>query len=365
MHVTENANEKRKGWVATSVRKAVATLKTLVARGASLLATVRAKLYARFRAPVLDCDSMTEPLPVVGDPRIHKRFLDAHVALLQEFPAIQSLADKIWTKALERYNQPAESQLQGEELEKDTASRLAQIIVFFLARTAFDGFYDVFVLAGNCRGFAAKMMLRVMYEHLVTASFIAVNPEEAKHFDAHASIQKWKVWTRTIDVIPQVKDLVAAEEISKLDAEQQKARAELKSEICKKCGQPVTQAAWTRVDVPTMAEQVDTATGTHLAKLYAACYLMPTALMHPTPFGLETRLTKTENGHPVFDEMPESVAHDSLLRGHGLVLRLLSFVNDYFKLDLDQEVEARWTAFPKIWDGALVDPPLMPDNETK
>jgi len=359
---TENANEKRKGWVAARVRKAVATLKTVVARGASLLATAWAKLYARFRAPMVDSDSMTEPLPVVGDPRIHKRFLDAHVALLQEFPAIQSLADRIWTKALERYNQPLETELQAEELDKDTALRLAQIIVFFLARTAFDSFYDVFVLAGNCRGFAAKMMLRVMYEHLVTASFIALNPEEAKHFDAHASIQKWKVWTRTIDVIPQVKDLVPAEEITKLDAQQQRARAELKSEICKKCGQPVTQAAWTRVDVPTMAEQVDAATGTHLVKLYAACYLMPTALMHPTPFGLEARLTKSEKDDLVFDEMPESVAHDSLLRGHGLVLRLFSFVNDYFKLDLDQEVEARWTVFPKIWDGALVDPPSMPQQ---
>lgn len=308
---------------------------------------------------------MTEPLPIVGDPSIHKRFLDAHVALLLEFPAIQNLAEKIWTSTLERYNQPAETELQGEELEKHTAIRLAQIIVFFLARTAFDTFYDVFVLAGNCRGFAAKMMLRVMYEHLVTASFIAVKPEEAKQFDSHASLQKWKVWTRTLDVLAQVKDLVAPEETMKLDEQQQHTRAQLKSEICKKCGQPVTQAAWTRVDAATMAEQVDAATGTRLGKLYATCYLMSTALMHPTPFGLETRLMRTENDELVFNEMPESVAHDSLLRAHGLVLRLFSFVNDYFHLGLDAEVEARWTAFPKIWDGALVDPPPETENETK
>jgi hypothetical protein len=43
----------------------------------------------------------------------------------------------------------------------------------------------------------------------------------------------------------------------------------------------------------------------------------------------------------------------------GLVLRLLSFVNDYFRLDLNAEMEARWTVFPKIWDGALVDPPTQ------
>jgi hypothetical protein len=53
------------------------------------------------------------------------------------------------------------------------------------------------ILAGNCRGFAAKMMLRVIYEHLVTASFIAMKAEEAKHFDDHFSIQKWKMWTRS------------------------------------------------------------------------------------------------------------------------------------------------------------------------
>jgi len=299
---------------------------------------------------------MSESFPVVGDPHTHKRFLDGHVSLLVEFPEIQKLANRMWDEALKRYNQPAESDLVGEKLAENTRIRLAQIIVFYLARTAFDSFYDAFLLAGNCRGFAGKMMLRVIYEHLVTASFIAMKPEEAKHFDDHSSIQKWKVWVRTVELVPQVKELVPAEESFKLDEQQQTARAELKSDICKKCGQPVTQAAWTRVDVATMAEQVDASTGTHLAKLYAPCYLMPTALMHPTPFGLEMRLLTTEDEHLLFNEAPETVARDSLMRAHGLALRLFHFLNQYFTLGLDAEVEARWSAFPKIWDGALADP---------
>jgi len=108
---------------------------------------------------------MSESPPVVGAPDTHKRFLDGHVPLLIEFPEIQNLANKLWDKALERYNQRPEEELQGEQLRQDTAIRLAQIIVFYLARTAFDGFYDVFILAGNCRGCTAKMMLRVIYEH--------------------------------------------------------------------------------------------------------------------------------------------------------------------------------------------------------
>jgi hypothetical protein len=305
---------------------------------------------------------MTAPSAIVGDPSIHKAFLDSHVPFLREFSELQKLANRVWVTALQRYNQPLETEPQEEEVAKLSGLRLAQIIVFYLARASFDGLYDVFILVGNGRGFAAKMMLRVMYEHLVTASFIAANPEEAKRFDNHASIEKWKLWTRTLKVLPQVEDTVPAEEIAKLDQLQQQARTQLKSEICNKCGQPKTQAAWTRVAVDTMAEQVDTATGSSLANLYAPCYLMPTALMHPTPFGLESRLESTETDL-IYKELPEHEGHDALLRGHGIALRLLKLMNCYFDLGFDTELDARWEAFPKIWGGALVDPPPVPEQE--
>jgi hypothetical protein len=294
--------------------------------------------------------------PVVGDSKIHKKFLDSHVPFLREFTEIQRLADKMCDMALEKYNQPLETEPEGEELQKHTALRLAQIIVYYLARTTYDVFNDVFVLAGNCRGFAAKMMLRPMYEHLVTASFIALKREEAKIFDDHAAIEKWKIWSRTLTVIPQVKDAVPAENIAELDERQKQVRAQLKSEICKTCKQQKTQEAWTRVSVDTMAEQVDDATGSRLLNLYAPCYLMPTALMHPTPFGLEARLEKTEAGL-VYKDAPEAEGHYSLMRAHGLVLRLFKLMNGYFNLGLDEELRARWEAFPNIWSGALVDPP--------
>jgi hypothetical protein len=193
----------------------------------------------------------------VGDSAIHKRFLDSHVPLLQEFPALQSLADKMWDAALDRYNEPLDHAPVGEELEKATALRLAQIIVFYLARASFDCFYDIFLLAGNGRGFAAKMMLRPMHEHLVTATFIAIKPDEAKHFNDHASVEKWKMWIRTLEAVPQAGGLVPAEDVEELKRKQQEVRDQLKSEICKKCGTPKTQEAWTRVALDNMAEEVD------------------------------------------------------------------------------------------------------------
>lgn len=307
---------------------------------------------------------MNGPSPIVGDSGIHKRFLDSHVPFLQEFPEIQKLADKMWAVVLARYNEPPQREQKGRELEDHATLRLAQIIVFYLTRAVFDSFCDLFILAGNCRGFAAKMMLRVMYEHLVTASFIALKPEEAKPFDDYAFVEKWKIWTRTVTVVPGVKDMVPKQEIEKLEKRQKEVRIQLKSEVCKTCKQPVTQEAWTRATVETMAQHVDDATGTGLVKMYAPCYSVPTSLMHPTPTGLESRIEKTDQGM-FYKELPEPEAHDALMRGHGLVLRLLKLMNSYFVLGFDVELRARWNEFPKIWDGALVDPPSVPEQETQ
>ena len=93
---------------------------------------------------------------VVGDSTIHKSFLDSHVPFLREFGEVQRLADKMWDMALEKYNEPPQTEPKGQELEKYTALRLAQIIVFYLARTTFDAVNDVFILAGNCQGVRRK-----------------------------------------------------------------------------------------------------------------------------------------------------------------------------------------------------------------
>lgn len=296
-----------------------------------------------------------ESKAVVGDEKIHRRFLDAHVPFLREFSKLDGLAGKIWDAALGRYNEPLDPEPVGQELEKITVLRLAQIIVFYLSRASYDCFYDVFLLAGNARGFAAKMLLRPMYEHLVTAAFISIKPEEAKLFDDHASIDRWKMWIRTLEAVPQVSDAVPAEDVAGLRQKQQEVRDQLKSEVCKKCGTPRTQEAWTRLALDNMAEEVDKVTGTSLSKMYAPCYLMPTFLMHPTGLGLESRLTGTP-GVQTYEEMPEAMAHDGLLRAHGMALRVLKHMNSYFDLGLGEEIAARYAAFPEIWGGALADP---------
>ncbi|MGH9727711.1 MAG: DUF5677 domain-containing protein [Candidatus Acidiferrales bacterium] len=294
-----------------------------------------------------------KPLPVsVGDSLVQKRFINAHQAFLTEFPELKALANKMFRLTIDRYREEPQTPHTPEQTEL----RLAQIIVHYLARTVFDAFGDLLILAGNGRGFAARIMLRVMYEHLVTAAFISLNPAEAKRFDDNASIQKMKIWNRTLTVIPQVKDSVPTEQIQKLDTAAQQVKAQLKMETCNKCGTFITTDAWTRASAEEMAQKVDAVSGSSLLKLYTTCFLIPTAFIHPTAVGLEMRSGTEEDGL-VFKELSEPEAHDATLRGHGIILRLLKQQNTYFKLGLDDELDARWAAFPAIWDGALVDPP--------
>ncbi|MGB8786819.1 MAG: DUF5677 domain-containing protein [Candidatus Acidiferrales bacterium] len=305
-----------------------------------------------------------QALPVsIGDVEAQKRFIAAHEAFLREFPEIKALADKMFRLTIESYNEHAPSELAEPELPEQTALRLAQIIVHYLARTAFDAFGDLLILAGNGRGFAARTMLRVMYEHLVTAAFISRNPAEAKRFDDNASVQKMKIWNRTLQIVPQAKDSVPAEQIQELAAASEEVKAQLKMETCKKCGVAVTREAWTRASVVEMAEKVDAEDGSSLAMLYTTCFLVPTAFIHPTAFGLESRSGNVDDGI-VFKELSEPEADYATLCGHGVILRLLKQQNSYFQLGLDDEVAARWTAFPVIWGGALVDPPPAASRKT-
>lgn len=297
-------------------------------------------------------------LPIgVGDSAVQKRFIEEHEAFLREFPDILRLFNQMFSLTLERYNQLPQRGLAESTDSEDTNLRLAQIIVHFLARIVFDAFGDLLILAGNGRGFAAMMMLRVMYEHLVTAAFIAQNPTEAKRFDDNAKLQKGKVWNRIVAVAPNAKDLLTPDDIQKIQEAYAEAKAQQNAEICKKCGRAITVDAWTRASVEEMAQKVDANAGSDssLQKLYGPCFLVPTSYIHPTALGLQLR-SGTIDGGLVYRDLSESEAHTAVLRGHGVVLRMLKLQNAYFKLGLDDELAERWRMFPVIWSGAEVAP---------
>jgi hypothetical protein len=271
----------------------------------------------------------------VGDPNAQRRFIESHRPFLEEFPALQSLIEEALRLSEDKCHPESSNGQPNAEL---TDEELARRVAFYLERAAYEDFGELLILAGNGMGIGAKKTLRSIYERLVSAMFIAKNPPEARIFLDHADIEKGKVLNRMIATVPELlnKDLTP-EEIKRIQDAKKAAMDRKKIEYCDKCNQPITDEAWTRVSLDTMAKKVDE----NLLNLYGTCYLSPTLLMHATPFGLDLRF-RTKAG-------PDAYAHDALWRGHFLMLWLLRHQDNYFSLGLGQQIDARSTAFSAIW----------------
>jgi Family of unknown function (DUF5677) len=285
----------------------------------------------------------------VGDAAAQQRFIQTHKAFLLEYPALHGLLEKVSLRTL-----PAPPQDEVERLlklsEDDPAviafedKVMADRVVFGLGRIIADDFGELITLSGNGRGIGAYKILRGMYVRVVTATYIARNPSEARPFVELDAIKKWKLWQQGLEVMPDLKDTIAKEKIGALETEHKRVKAKRAESICNKCGQPKTQEAWTRVDLATMAKQTDI----NLSALYGACYLTPTFHSHATGFGLSARFKRGESGVG-YQEISEPEARQAILLAHNLVLRHLALQNDYFKLALDEEIRPRIDAFTPIW----------------
>jgi hypothetical protein len=280
---------------------------------------------------------MSDRIPTgVGDPNAQRRFIESHKPFLEEFPALQNLLEEASRLAEDKCY--PESRVQSTNAEPSD-EELARRVAFYLEEAAREEFGELLILAGNGLGIGAKKPLRSVYEKLVTAMFIAKYPAEARVFVEHAEIEKGKVLNRAIATTPELlnKDLTP-EQITKIQDAKKAAEANKKSEYCDECNQPITDEAWTRVNLDAMARKVDE----NLWKLYATCYLSPTLLTHATPFGLDLRFRKTQNG-------PEAHVRDAVWRGHFLMLWLLRHQDSYFSLGLGPQIDARCSAFSAIW----------------
>jgi hypothetical protein len=290
-------------------------------------------------------------LPVgIGDGPAQQRFVQTHKGFVLDHPALHELLKKVSLRTLVAPSQEEVDRLR--QLPEDDPAVIAfedkvmaDRVVFGLGRIIDDDFGELLVLSGNGYGIGAYKILRGMYERLVTAVFISKNPSEARPFVEDDAIKRWKLWQQAIEVMPDLKDTTPKEKIEELEAEYKRVNAKRPESICKKCGQPKTQEAWTRVDLASMAKQSDI----NLAALYGACYLTPTFHSHATGFSLSARFRRTEDGATSYQEISEKEARQAILLAHNLVLRHLALQNEYFSLGLDKEIQARIDAFTPIW----------------
>lgn len=152
-----------------------------------------------------------------------------------------------------------------------------------------------------------------------------------------------------------MKDRYNDEFMQRVKTDAAAAQAKRKESTCPKCRQPITQDAWTRVNLDVMARAVEPS----LEVLYPQFYLEGTAQSHASMLGIERRLIRKDGGY-TYKDISEDEARFALHLGHHLMVKLLWMQNSYFKLGFDSDVRNRADAFVSIWGKA---PRAAPDVE--
>ena len=298
-------------------------------------------------------ETVSELPTAIGNFQAQQQFIRDNAAFLREYPNLHALLEKIFLRTLsfpEQGASDAESDIERENIE------LTQLSVFYLGRIAADDFGELLILAGNGKGVGAYKILRGMYERIVTAAFLAKNPSEARIFVEHSAYQRGQIWNRLVEIMPEMAKRYPPEKIQQMLQEYEDAKAKLKATTCSKCGQPISQEAWTRRALDTMAEKTDM----NFKAAYLYCYLIPTFHSHATAFGIDARLYETESGAMAFKETTESDARQAVLYAHGMILRLVALEDQFFGLGLGDEIARRTEAFQRIWDTSADPQPAPP-----
>lgn len=214
-------------------------------------------------------------------------------------------------------------------------------VVFYMGIRAVADFGSILVLAANGLGLSATALLRGLYERVVTATYLQLNPELVGSFIDFSPIQTYRTLTRLgrsynvddrerqkVDEVRQYRDDVA-----------EQFRREPCS-TCKKSPMP----NWTTVDFVTMAQSIESLSG-----VLASAYDMPLARAHATPVSIASMLKVEDDGLVVRDDFSDE-ADRAFQLAHMLLLRALDLqVKHFADASVEAVVEKAAEDYLEIW----------------
>jgi hypothetical protein len=149
---------------------------------------------------------------------------------------------------------------------------------------------DILTLAHHDRHWGALKLLRSLFEKTATLKYIEKNPSEAQSFFDYDAID----WKTAMDAIQKQSGLtMKPDSRAKLDLAAAAARQRFRLDLCPTCRKPSRAFSWT----PKSLEEISRIT--KLDYMYFSAWVLPTKLIHPTFFGLDTLIEPP----PMFDTL--------------------------------------------------------------
>jgi hypothetical protein len=223
----------------------------------------------------------------------------------------------------------------------------ADPIIFYLGWRCVDDFWEILLLASNGYGLGATAHLRGMFERVVTAAYLHIEPSTSDDFIDYDFVRMFKVakaLRETFGVTPEDEKRFA-----ELEENFNRVRDRFLIPDCEKCGTKRLNHTWSRLDVVSMAGKVSKTMG-RLRDAVVPAYYFPLAQAHSTFASLSARL-KMVDGAVTFKEGPlRKDADRSFQFAHLLLLNMLNTQLEHFQLEpLKEPLKAAFEGYMKIW----------------
>jgi len=264
--------------------------------------------------------------PIVGFPDEWNAFFQRHPSWPTVLKNLRKVMEQIFIRDVE-LKSPAEK------------------TIFFMGRLCVEDFNEIFVLAGNGYGFGSMKILRGLYERVVTLAYLSMNQDEATHFLEYDHIHRGRLLHHAKSFFGDLENYIPRTAIAEAEKNFKKYKGKFAQTKCKKCNTKEIMHSWSKLDLASMAKK------TGIDALYFPGYYYPTLQAHATAASVMYRLKSTEGNPVTFDERSQPDAADrSLIVAHNLIIRLADIQNDFFGLNLAEELQLLRDDFSLIWD---------------
>jgi len=224
---------------------------------------------------------------------------------------------------------------------------------FFLGRICVEEFSELVLLAVNGYGIGALKILRTMYERAVHAAYLFNHPELADLFLNYNTVHKRKAHNH-LKKIFGVGTVLPPKDAQALEDDFKTIELDYTEVVCATCGTKRVQGSWTKLDLGSMANDVDDG----YAELYYDCYYKPTLQTHTTVASLEARMSVVD-GVLTFNDGPQrDQARTAIVHGHNLLLKVLETQNSYFQLGEESVLMERQKEFISAYAASSI--PVSP-----
>lgn len=247
---------------------------------------------------------------------------------------------------LERYPNLKQA-LDTAFMRRLTASEPIDRFVFGYGRLCCEDFMEILLLAGNGYGIGAIKLLRTLYEHAVTLSYLNKHQDELNIFYDWSYVTEEKATKLLVNTFG--KKFFENKNIDPAEIKRRylNVKDQFMIKDCKKCGTQKLNHSWNKKSLVDMARESGP-----LKDLLIEAYYLPLAHAHSNLASLATRLTLNDGGGITFDSGPQRKNADVAAGlAHRIILEILQIQHDRFIIpSLSDQLVICFKDFQEIWN---------------